>query len=119
MVQCSSHDMFQKFLEQGLSNVNDRLAAIVEALHEQNIASEKKFDYLVERQGERRELCGKRGAEIVALQQSDASQWEELRLQRETNAEMNKVLWKREGAMVLLAGLFSAGVTVLARFLFH
>jgi len=111
--------MFEKFLEQGLANLNEKLSSIAEALQEQNVTSAKKMDHLMESQGQRRELCGQRGAEIVALQKSDVSQWEEHRLTREKLSEQSKIIWRREGMLVVVAGLFSAAVSIAARYLFH
>lgn len=119
MTQCSNHAMFERFLEQGLANLNEKLTTIAEVLQEQNTISSQKMDHLAESQGARRELCGQRGAEIAALQSSDSAQWEELRGNRVSMTELNRVIWKREGALVLMSGLFSAAVTLLAKFLFH
>jgi len=109
--QCASHDIFQEMIRQGLANLNEKLANIAEALKEQNETSARKMDQVMESQSERRELCGKRGAEIVALQQSDTSQWEELRRQRESNSQLAKVVWKREGALVIVAAIASVLAT--------
>ena len=120
MTQCSNHALFEKFLEQGLANLNTKLAEIVTALNEQNAASVQKWEQLTANQGKRMELCGERGAQIDALQKSDDAQWQAHRESREKIERVedkldktNRLVWMGTGGMTLGFALVEIAVNLL------
>ena len=94
--QCEAHVFFEKFLAESMKNLGDKLAELAEAVTAQSKANGEAISKVLERQANRGELCGRQGARIENLEQSDDEQWLAIN-------EMRKAVWMGRGAMVASA----------------
>ena len=94
--QCDAHVFFEKFLAESMKNLGDKLATLAEAVTAQSKANGEAIAKVLEGQANRRELCGRQGARIDNLEQSDEEQWTAIN-------EMRKAVWMGRGAMVACA----------------
>lgn len=101
--QCSSHQLFEKFLENGMKHLSEKLTELTEALTAQSRANGEAIGKVLDGQAERRELCGKRGAMIEALQESDEEQWKKLDVMTARVDNLYKHLWMAVGAVGAIA----------------
>lgn len=91
--QCSTHATFEKLIENGLTNLGDRLQQLAEALTSQSAANGKAIGQVLENQADRRELCGRQNARLDGLEKSDGDQWTAI-------TELRKYMWIGVGIVI-------------------
>lgn len=84
--QCSTHATFEKLIENGLTNLGDRLQQLAEALTAQSRANGDDIRRVLDNQSKRGELCGKQNARLDGLEKSDGDQWTAI-------TELRKYMW--------------------------
>ena len=105
--QCDAHVFFEKFLAESMKNLGDKLADLADAVTAQSKSNGEAIAKVLEGQAGRRELCGRQGARIENLEQSDNEQWTAIN-------EMRKAVWTGRGAMVACAS-FGGIIVALAQ----
>lgn len=91
--QCSSHEMFERFLQQSMESLGNRLADLAEALTSQSKANGEAINKVLANQADSRELCGQQGARLDNLEVSDKDQWRAIN-------DLRKYVWIGVGIMV-------------------
>jgi len=91
--QCSSHEMFERFLRQSMESLGNRLAELAEALTSQSKANGEAIHKVLANQADRRELCGQQNARLDNLESSDKDQWTAIN-------DLRKYVWVGVGIMV-------------------
>lgn len=91
--QCSSHAMFERFLQQSMESLGDRLAQLAEALTSQSKSNGEAIAKVLANQADRRELCGQQNARLDNLESSDKDQWKAI-------DDLRKYVWIGVGIMV-------------------
>ena len=113
--QCDAHVFFERFLAESMKNLGDKLATLAEAVTAQSKANGEAIAKVLEGQADRRELCGRQGARIDNLEQSDEEQWKAIN-------ETRKAVWMGRGAMLACAsfgGLLGALAQVALKAFFN
>jgi predicted amino acid dehydrogenase len=87
--------MFERFLENGMKHLSEKLSELTVALTAQSQANGEAIAKVLEGQADRRELCGKRGAEIETLQYSDEEQWKAI-------TDLRRLVWMGAGGLTVV-----------------
>jgi hypothetical protein len=112
MTQCSAHDLFEKLLQNSIDNLAEKIGEGVEALRLQSVENGNAIKLVLENQSAKRELCGKQGARIDALENSNNAQWGAI-------TDLRRLVWMGAGGLVVVQLVITVGATFLARIVFR
>lgn len=93
--KCASHEMFEKLMTQSIDNLAAKISEGIQIMTTAASDNGKDLQKVLENQADRRELCGKQGARITALEASDRDQWK-------TIGDTQKKVWVGMGVLTAL-----------------